>query len=49
LNRLHLLKNENEPEVLEFLNQRPVHTVVMTSFIQDKKRESRERLSLKIL
>ncbi len=42
LNRLHLLKNENEPEVLEFLNQRPVHTVVMTSFIQDNGLESKD-------
>lgn len=29
------LKNEDRNEMLAFLNYRPVHTVVMTSFIQD--------------
>ncbi len=33
--RLQLLKNSNEREVLRFLETRPVQTVVMTSFIQD--------------
>jgi len=42
LNRLHLLKTENELEILEFLRQRPVHTVVMTSFIQDNGLESKD-------
>jgi GNAT superfamily N-acetyltransferase len=32
---LHLLDNADRQEVLEFLNVRPVHTVVMMSFIQD--------------
>lgn len=35
MDRLHLLENANETEVLEFLSIRPVHTVVMKSFIQD--------------
>ena len=33
--RLESLGNSNEKEVLEFLKVRPVHTVVMASFIQD--------------
>jgi GNAT superfamily N-acetyltransferase len=35
MNRLHLLENTDQAEVLEFLSLRPVHTVVMKSFIQD--------------
>lgn len=35
MSRLQLLETSNEQEVLEFLKVRPVHTVVMTSFIQD--------------
>jgi len=35
LRRTFELKNRNEVEVLAFLNVRPVHTVVMTSFILD--------------
>ncbi len=38
--RLRRLDNSNEPEVLEFLKMRPVHTVVMTSFIQSNGLES---------
>ncbi len=37
---LRLLGNSNEQEVLEFLNVRPVHTVVMASFIGDNGMES---------
>lgn len=33
--RLCLLDNTQAPEVLEFLKVSPVHTVVMTSFVQD--------------
>jgi len=40
LNRLHILTEANRQEVLEFLSIRPVHTVVMTSFIQDNGMES---------
>jgi GNAT superfamily N-acetyltransferase len=35
LKRLHLLTEADKQEVLSFLKIRPVHTVVMTSFIQD--------------
>lgn len=35
MSRLYLLVDSDKQEVLEFLNLRPVHTVVMTSFIQD--------------
>ena len=42
MNRLQLLTEANEAEVLGFLNLRPVHTVVMTSFIQDNGLESLE-------
>ena len=35
MNRLQRLGEANEQEVLAFLKIRPVHTVVMTSFIQD--------------
>ncbi len=35
MNRLQLLENANETEVMEFLSLRPVHTVVMKSFIKD--------------
>jgi GNAT superfamily N-acetyltransferase len=35
MNRLHLLEKTDEAEVLEFLSIRPVHTVVMKSFILD--------------
>jgi hypothetical protein len=40
MSRLRPLGNANEQEVLEFLNVRPVHTVVMTSFIRDNGMES---------
>jgi predicted GNAT family acetyltransferase len=40
MNRLQILKNSDRQEVLEFLKTRPVHTVVMTSFIQDNGIES---------
>lgn len=40
MSRLRLLENSNEQEVLEFLNVRPVHTVVMASFIRDNGIES---------
>ncbi|HEV8593897.1 MAG TPA: GNAT family N-acetyltransferase [Pyrinomonadaceae bacterium] len=40
LSRVVELKNENRDEVLAFLNIRPVHTVVMTSFILDNGVES---------
>ncbi len=40
MNRLQLLTEANEAEVLGFLNLRPVHTVVMMSFIQDNGLES---------
>ena len=40
LERLVVLTAENEQEVLEFLSMRPVHTVVMMSFIQDNGLES---------
>ena len=40
LKRLQLLKNSDQPEVLKFLNQRPVQTVVMTGFIEDNSLES---------
>ncbi|CAN5448843.1 hypothetical protein BH10ACI1_BH10ACI1_03400 [soil metagenome] len=40
MSRLHLLENANEAEVVEFLSIRPVHTVVMKSFIQDNDLES---------
>ncbi len=35
MSRLSLLENSDRQEVLEFFKIRPVHTVVMTSFIQD--------------
>ncbi len=35
LKRLEALSNENAAEVAEFLKVRPVHTVVMSSFIKD--------------
>lgn len=40
LSRVSELKNENQDEVLAFLAIRPVHTVVMTSFINDNGIES---------
>lgn len=40
MNRLHLLTETNRAEVLEFLNECPVQTVVMMSFIQDNGLES---------
>ena len=40
MSRLRLLGNSNQKEVLEFLNARPVHTVVMTSFVRDNGMES---------
>ncbi len=42
MNRLQSLTVANESEVLDFLVLRPVHTVVMTSFIQDNGLESKE-------
>ncbi|MFN0141388.1 MAG: GNAT family N-acetyltransferase [Pyrinomonadaceae bacterium] len=40
MSRVHELKTENTSEVLAFLSIRPVHTVVMTSFINDNGIES---------
>lgn len=40
LKRLQLLTEANKAEVLEFLAAQPVHTVIMTSFIQDNGLES---------
>jgi GNAT superfamily N-acetyltransferase len=40
LSRVQVLTEADQPEVLEFLRMRPVHTVVMTSFIQDNGIES---------
>lgn len=40
LQKLSLLTAANEVEVVEFLSMRPVHTVVMKSFIQDNGLES---------
>jgi uncharacterized protein len=40
MSRLHVLRLADEQEVLEFLKMRPVHTVVMASFIQDNGLES---------
>ena len=40
LTRLELLSKSNRDEVFEFLNSRPVHTVVMTSFLADNGFES---------
>lgn len=40
LNRLQMLTNADKSEVLEFLAKSPVHTVVMSSFIQDNGLES---------
>lgn len=42
MNRLSLLKNSDAPSVLEFLNERPVKTVVLASFIQDNGLEGAE-------
>ena len=42
LQQLSPLTVANEAEVLDFLNLRPVHTVVMTSFIQDNGLESKD-------
>ena len=42
VNRLHLLTNANEAEVVEFLSVRPVQTVLMKSFIQDNGLEGSE-------
>ena len=42
LNRIVRLGETEKHEVLEFLAQRPVHTVVMTSMIQDNGMESAE-------
>ena len=39
-NRVQVLTEENQTEVLEFLRVRPVHTVIMSSFIQDNGLES---------
>jgi hypothetical protein len=40
LSRVRVLTESDTPEVLGFLKMRPVHTVVMTSFIQDNGMES---------
>lgn len=40
LNNLHALAEANRPEIFEFLALRPVHTVVMKSFIHDNGLES---------
>jgi predicted GNAT family acetyltransferase len=40
MQNLHLLTENNKEEVLAFLAKRPVHTVVMSSFIQDNGIES---------
>lgn len=40
LNRICKLRNSDRVEVMAFLNVRPVHTVVMASFIQDNGMES---------
>ncbi|HEX6125519.1 MAG TPA: GNAT family N-acetyltransferase [Pyrinomonadaceae bacterium] len=40
LSRVGELSNSDEQEVLAFLSVRPVHTVVMTSFIRDNRIES---------
>ncbi|MEZ5428389.1 MAG: GNAT family N-acetyltransferase [Pyrinomonadaceae bacterium] len=40
MNRVESLTEANKQEVLSFLAQRPVHTVVMTSFIRDNGIES---------
>ncbi|QQS42562.1 MAG: GNAT family N-acetyltransferase [Acidobacteriota bacterium] len=40
LSRLSILREENREEVLEFLKARPVHTVVMASFLKDNGFES---------
>lgn len=40
MSRVCRLRNENTDEVLSFLAERPVHTVVMTSFINDNGLES---------
>lgn len=40
LSRVQVLTENDTPEVLGFLKMRPVHTVVMTSFIQDNGMES---------
>ena len=42
MNRLQALTEANRQEVLDFLKLRPVHTVVMTSFIQDNGLESKD-------
>ncbi len=40
LKRLEILTDDKKEEVLEFLKVRPIHTVVMTSFINDNGLES---------
>lgn len=40
LSRVNILTETEREEVLQFLNQRPVHTVVMTSFILDNGMQS---------
>ncbi len=42
LEQLGVLTQDNEAEVLTFLKVRPVHTVVMTSFIQDNGIEGKD-------
>ena len=42
MTRLQILTEANETEVLDFLKLRPVHTVVMTSFIKDNGLEGTE-------
>jgi len=41
MSRVHELKKSDQQEAIEFLAIRPVHTVVMTSFIKDNGVESR--------
>lgn len=41
-NRIERLSEADRSEVLDFLNARPVHTVVMTSFIKDNGIESKD-------
>lgn len=42
MNRAELLTEVNTPEVLDFLTERPVHTVVMVSYINDNGIESED-------
>lgn len=46
LNRIEQMRETNKQEVLEFLAERPVHTVVMTSMIQDNGMENADNRGL---